>query len=275
MSGILPKTQVIILVMNMQTTEQEGNGYQVSTTVYEGPLDLLLDLIQHAELDITTIALAQVTAQFLAYLDSLSYREPDEVSAFLVIAAQLVQIKSAALLPRPVLSQQAADEEDPGEALARQLIQYRRFKEIAGILKNREEEGLRAYLRIAISAPKFVSKPDLSDLTLEEFKQIAREALFVESQLPELSEVVKLPRVTIRNKIHTIMETLRDNQLAKFNTILHNNTRIEIVISFIALLELIRRHIVDATQSEIFGDIHMKTIGELDEDDVMEFEFIE
>ena len=110
-------------------------NYTVVTPIYEGPLDLLLLLIERAELDITSLALAQVTDQYLEHLRNISDLSPDEVSAFLVIAARLLQIKSEALLPRP--PQREPGEEDPGEALARQLILYKRFKELANLLAQR------------------------------------------------------------------------------------------------------------------------------------------
>ena len=94
-----------------QTTQ-----YEVETELFSGPLDLLLDLIQKAELDITKLALAQVTDQFLAYIEAHRESEPDYISEFLVIAAKLVQIKSEALLPRPPAREE--DGEDPGEQLA-------------------------------------------------------------------------------------------------------------------------------------------------------------
>src|SRR5512135_468158 len=103
--------------------------YTVNTPVYQGPLDLLLQLIERAELDITRLALAQVTDQYLAHLRAMQDAPAEEVSAFLVIAAKLLQIKSEALLPRPPV--RVEGEEDPGEALARQLIIYKRYREIA------------------------------------------------------------------------------------------------------------------------------------------------
>jgi segregation and condensation protein A len=104
--------------VSLQVAEHQTEGYLISTEVYEGPLDLLLQLIERAELDITRLALAQVTDQFLAYLHELKEQNAAEVSAFLVIAARLVQIKSAALLPRSPLPQ-AEPEEDLGEAATR------------------------------------------------------------------------------------------------------------------------------------------------------------
>jgi len=103
-------------------------NYTVQTPVYEGPLDLLLDLIERAELDITAVSLALVTDQYLAYINGMEERNADEISAFLVIAAKLVQIKSEALLPRPPAREPG--EEDAGQSLVDQLKLYKRFKEI-------------------------------------------------------------------------------------------------------------------------------------------------
>src|SRR3990172_5725805 len=97
-------------------------GYKVRTPVYEGPLDLLLNLIERADLDITALSLATVTDQFLSYLASLDTMRAEEISDFLVVAAKLVQIKSEALLPRPPVRQ--PDEEDPGRDLLEQLRLY-------------------------------------------------------------------------------------------------------------------------------------------------------
>ena len=101
--------------MSLGITADPIRVYKVSTPVYEGPLDLLLQLIERAELDITKLALAEVTEQYLEHLRSLQERAAQEVSAFLVVAARLLQIKSEALLPRPPVRE--AGEEDPAEAL--------------------------------------------------------------------------------------------------------------------------------------------------------------
>src|SRR3990172_5786076 len=139
------------------------DAYKVDTDVYHGPLGLLLQLIERAELDITKLALAQVTDQFLAYMRTLQERRAERVSEFLVVASRLMQIKSEALLPRPVIRQ--PDEEDPGEALVQQLLAYKRFKDLAGLLAERQERNLRAYLRLA-PPPKVEGHLDLSNLTI-------------------------------------------------------------------------------------------------------------
>src|SRR5215208_4201531 len=137
-------------------------NYNVHTPVYEGPLDLLLNLIERAELDITSVSLAMVTDQYLAYIRSLEQMNADEISAFLVIAAKLLQIKSEALLPRP--PSRAIAEEDLGRSLVDQLKLYKRYKEIGIWLHERQESNLRTFLRIA-PPPRVEPKLDLSNLT--------------------------------------------------------------------------------------------------------------
>ena len=124
-----------------------SSAYTVQLPVFAGPLDLLLQLIEREELDITKVSLAQVTDQFLSYIKVLEQLNISDLADFLVIAARLVLIKSEALLPRPVERQPG--EEDPGDELARQLLAYKKYKQIAGLLKEREDTNLRTYLRLA------------------------------------------------------------------------------------------------------------------------------
>src|SRR5688572_16769825 len=148
-------------------------NYTVRTSVYEGPLDLLLDLIERAELDITSVSLASVTDQYVAYISGLEQINADEISAFLVIAAKLLQIKSEALLPRPPA--RASGEEDTARSLVDQLKLYKRFKEIGGWMSARQQANLRTFLRVA-PPPKVEPKLDLSNLTLEKLVTAASEA---------------------------------------------------------------------------------------------------
>lgn len=259
--------------MSADVASHQIEKYHVATAVYEGPLDLLLQLIERAELDITTLALAQVTDQYLAYLENLQARDPAEVSAFLVIAAKLLQIKSSALLPRPTHVEFGEAEEESAEALARQLIQYRRFKQLAGILALREEQGLKTYLRVAPPAIKVEAKLDLSDVTLADLVAAARQILLNQNGLKDLSTVVTLPRVTIREKISTILETLRHAGASTFRSMLHTQNRLEIVVTFLAMLELIKRHIIQAQQPALFGDIEIVPLNKLEANLEEESEF--
>ena len=203
--------------MSLQVAAHQTEGYTIQTDLYAGPLDLLLELIEHSELDITRLALAQVTDQYLAYMRNLMDRDAAEVSAFLVIAARLVQIKSAALLPRPPAIETGGDETDPAEALAQQLILYRRFKQLAQWIEARQTAGLRTYLRISAPVFKTDARLDLSDVTLKDLVRAGWQIFAGKNVLPFLSEVVNLPRVTIRDRIQTILIALRTGGGETFN----------------------------------------------------------
>ena len=263
--------------MNLQVAEHQTEGYRINTTVYEGPLDLLLDLIERAELDITRLALAQVTDQYLVYLHNLEDRNPAEVSAFLVIAARLVQIKSSALLPRPPLIDQSEDDVDDGEALAQQLIQYRRFKQLAAWLSEQEAANMRTYLRLGTPIPRIDARLDMSEITLEDLVLFAFQVFIGKADLPALSRVINMPRVTIREKIRIILNILRHSGKASFKLLAGNQNRLEIVITFLAMLELVKRSVINAEQTDLFGDINLLAIGDLGEDqeDQVELEFEE
>ena len=262
--------------MSLQVAAHQVDKYTVSTDVYEGPLDLLLQLIERAELDITTLALAQVTDSYLAHMRQIQEQSAAEVSGFLVIAARLVQIKSAALLPRPSLDAVPEDEEDSAEALAKQLIAYKRFKELAGVLLQREAAGMHTFLRVAPPPIKVEARLDLTGVTVKELLQAAREIFFSKPDLPALSRVVAAPRVTIREKIRTIVDALRDLRTPTFRSFLkRRGDRLEIVVTFLAMLELIKRRMVEASQPDLFGEIELKATGDLDDQEDAKLEFIE
>ncbi len=246
-------------------------NYRVQTPVYEGPLDLLLNLIERAELDITSVSLAMVTDQYLAYINSLEQINADEISAFLVIAAKLLQIKSEALLPRPPAREPG--EEDAGQSLVDQLKLYKRYKEIGAWLQAREDANLRTYLRLA-PPPKIEPKLDMSNLTLEQLVAAASEAFAREKAKTPLGEVIAPPRVTIREKIELIAKTMREMERSTFRALLDRDaSRLEIVVTFLALLELVKRYRLHAHQEGLFSDIEIERMEEWGEDEEMELEF--
>ncbi len=252
-----------------QLSHQTG-GYSVTTPVYEGPLDLLLQLIERAELDITAVSLALVTDQYLVYIHQMLV-PADEISAFLVVAAKLVQIKSEALLPRPPVRE--AGEEDLGEALARQLRIYKRFKELSNWLDERERRHLRTYLRVA-PPPKVKEHLDLSNITLADLMAAAEDIFAEEAEKQALGTVISAPRITIREKISLIAERLGKSRNATFSGLLGKKpTRLEVVVTFLALLELVKRYRVSAQQESLFSDIQIEKLEEWGTDEELEIEF--
>ncbi|RME45355.1 MAG: hypothetical protein D6791_10975 [Chloroflexi bacterium] len=236
--------------------------YQVKLEVFEGPLDLLLSLIRRQELEITAISLAAVTDQYLAYMEQLQEIDPGAVASFLEVAAQLVLIKSRYLLPRPAGGRTEEDEEDPAEVLAQRLREYAQFKEAAQALRSREAQGLRAYVRVA-PPPELPRRVDFGDVSLEDLLAAVREALDAQPPAPPVSEVVEPITVTIDERIRAIRQALSSGRPVTFRSLLHDcRSRIEIIVTFLGLLELMKAREVAVRQDALFGDITISLAAE-------------
>jgi segregation and condensation protein A len=229
-----------------------GDNYVVRLPVFEGPLDLLLHLIEREELDITRVALAQVTDQYLAYLRAMTQQPLEALADFLVMAARLIQIKSQALLPRPPAL--SPEEEDPGDRLARLLLEYKRFKQAAQALRAREERGVHMHLRLA-PPPPLPARLDMTGITLDRLMDVVRDALAaLPPQMP--GHLVPQPRVSIRELMISIAEQLARAGELTFREVLSAATsRAEIIATLLAVLELSRRRRIRLEQPTPFGEI--------------------
>jgi len=250
--------------MDLTYSEDTSNVYKIDTPVYQGPLDLLLQLIENAELDITTLALAQVTDQYLRHLEEMQNLLPDEISAFLVIAAKLIQIKSESLLPQQ--SNVIEEETDLGNELARQLIAYKRYKEIADILAERKELGYQTFIRLSPPEVDIKENLDLGNFGVNELFSLASSIFLKDIERQSINTVVERPKVTIKDKINQISEHFKSSDELTFRELLGDNySRLDIVISFLALLELIKGDFILFVQEEIFDDIKMVRAKEVSE----------
>lgn len=245
-----------------------GAAYIVSQPAFEGPLDLLLHLINRQEMQITEISLMAVTDNYLKTIAELEELEPGALADFLVVASRLLYIKSRALLPRPSKSDSDEEEEDPGDALIRQLIEYRQFKEIAASLKEREEQGLRVYLRMA-PGPELERRLDLSNVDLDKLHNAVRKVLQkIEQEPPPLPKVHTYP-ITVAEQIENVRNYIRNAHQLIQNRPLGEVTepvrfvhlltkvpnRMEVIVTFLAVLELIKQHELMAVQEGTFGEI--------------------
>jgi len=253
--------------------DSDSLNYTVDTKVFKGPLDLLLQLIEKAELDITKISLAQVTEQYLSYIRLLTKMDFEEISGFLIIAAKLIQIKSEVLLPNPSIMN--GDDEDVGEELVRQLMLYKKFKGIAETLEIIEASGKSTYLRIA-PVPIIESEYDLTGIYLDDILDSLSMVLNNTGPESPLSQVITTPRFSIRQKIDNIAKILKSNQRGIFKDFLSDDpTKDEIVATFLAILELIKRHLINVWQENLFEDIELQITSTWDEDQLLEIEFDE
>jgi len=235
--------------------------FQIRLPVFEGPLDLLLHLLEKEELDITTVSLVQVTDQYLSHVHSLEETNIDVLADFVAIGAKLLLLKSRALLPQELGAPEEGEEEDIGEELTRLLIEYRRFKEAASALREREDQGLRSYPRLGV-APDVPLSLGLERVTLRKLSRIFREAL---QRLPleEEGGTIDRQRVSVRDKVEEILAALVESGQVSFRQLVSAcRSRLEVVVSFLAVLELMKSSRLRAEQSELFGDIRLVALEE-------------
>lgn len=231
--------------------------YQLKLPVFEGPLDLLLHLIQREQLNIYDIPIALVTEQYLAYLTSMRELNLDIASEFLVMAATLLALKARMLLPKPEESAQSEDGEEAADlqrALVDSLLEYRRFKAAALALRELEERQARRFWRAAeetLPMPPGISpEVTLNDLVTA-FRSVA------ESLVPEEPAMIRRDEITLREKIRQILRRLSSSKRGlSFRQLLGPNpSRLNVVISFLAVLELIRLQRVIVQQPMPFGEM--------------------
>ncbi|HJX61452.1 MAG TPA: segregation/condensation protein A [Dehalococcoidia bacterium] len=230
--------------------------FELKLPVFEGPLDLLLHLIEREELDITTVSLAQVTDQYWAYLHSASGLDPEALADFIVIGARLLYIKSRALLPELRPRPAEEEKEDVGEQLAQMLVEYKRFRQAAETFRDLEERGQRAYPRVA--PPKGVLlPPGLKGVTLDGLLSIFQEALNRQPVEEVVEDAIPREPVTVDEKMEKVMTAVtRGRGRASFRALVEACTsRTEIIVVFLAVLELMKAGRVSAEQEESFGDI--------------------
>ena len=227
--------------------------YTVKLPLFEGPLDLLLHLIQKNELDITVISLARVADQFVEHMHRLQDVQPGVIADFLVIASKLLVIKSRLLLPKPPVMED--EEEDPGQALARRLREYKRFKEAAATLQQLESQDRRCHVRVA-PPPEMETRIDWGALSLDDLLDAMRQLLAVTPADDIVESVISRRKVTVGEKMEWIQRLLAEHSSVPFQRIVGRGaTRLDIVVSLWAVLELIKRGRLQARQPELFGDI--------------------
>jgi segregation and condensation protein A len=232
--------------------------YKVKLEIFEGPLDLLFYLIKKDELNIHDIPISSVTEQYLQYIELMRMLDLDIAGEFLVMAATLMQIKSKMLLP-PDETDTEKEEEDPRSELVRKLLEYRRFKEAAEALKEKElmqkevfhRHGIKDLIEDTPDQDELYFEASIFDL-LSAFSKVLKEI-----PKDKFYEVVK-DEVTVSDKIHEIFHILVKNPVIYFLDLFKTTkTKIHIIATFLALLELMRMKEVVVKQDKVFGDIQI------------------
>jgi segregation and condensation protein A len=240
-------------------------AYQVKLDVFEGPLDLLLFLVRRDEVDIYDIEIGRITRQYLEYLEAMESIDVEIGGEFIVMAANLLYIKSRTLLPvdqqGPV--EDEAEEEDPRWELIRQLIEYKKFKEAAGELRDREELAARLFGR-SPAAPEADRGATLLAGEVGALDLIAafQRVLARLEKAKGAEREIEADRFTVSEKIEFVLTVLPESEPLRFEELFAGqHTRGEVVATFLALLELVRLRHVKVEQEGSFGDIVLRRRG--------------
>ncbi|MEO7002636.1 MAG: segregation/condensation protein A [Ktedonobacterales bacterium] len=240
--------------------DAEAHAYTIHLPGFEGPLDLLLHLIERNQLEITTISLVAVTDQFITYIRQYSTPPLPRMAAFVAMAARLLLIKSRSLLPRQPRQEVVADDDplDDAETLASHLLEYKQAREVARLLRARELAGLQSYARAnRLADPEMMlawSPPKLVGLNVRElglvFRRVLNQKAFSEpEQLP-------LPLITVGEKIAEVEALLTERKrLTLEDVLLTATSRFAVVVTFLAVLEMWHQARVTIEQEELFGPV--------------------
>src|SRR5213076_3036730 len=232
--------------------------YKVKLEVFEGPLDLLLYLIKRDEIDIYDISVERITRQYLDYLQAFKELNIDIAGEFVVMAANLIYLKSRSLLPT---NQQPPDEDapedDPRWDLIRQLIEYKKFKEAAAQLHLRELEQERIFAREGGLAPPLEGQLRLGEIGIFQLINAFQVVIKRVEARQDVQEIFG-ERFSVSEKIDTILKRVADGAAIRFSDLFGAVvSRVEVAVTFLALLELIRLKQVRAIQKSVFDEIEI------------------
>ncbi len=239
----------------------------IKLQVFEGPLELLLFLIEKNKVDIYDIPITLITDQYLEYLENMKKRDMDVLSEFLVMAATLIDIKCRMLLPRS--ADQEGEEEDPREELVQKLLEYKMYRYMAGELADRHVAAVRNLYKkptIPDEVARFVPKPDpdelLKDITLAKMREIFEAAM--KRQEDKIDPIragfgrIEKEEVSLEKKTGYIIGFLKSHKKLSFRDLLEKqSSKQEVIVTFLVILELMKVGAVDIVQSETFGDIEI------------------
>jgi segregation and condensation protein A len=233
-------------------------SYKIKLELFEGPLDLLLYLVKKDHLNIYDIPIAKVTEQYLQYIELMKLLDLNIAGEFLVMAATLIQIKSKMLLPAEE-NQQAQEEEDPRQELIKRLLEYEKFKEIAQNLREREVNQQEIFKRPKLENKEEIQPPD-GEVYFEAslFDLITAFSQALEDVPSEVFYEVVKDEFTVEEKVHTLLHLmLVENSVELSRLFKEAKNKVEIVVIFLAVLELIRMREIVARQKGLFGEIEI------------------
>jgi len=245
--------------MQHEEFESSPDAYTVKLDAFEGPLDLLLFLIRKNEVNVYDIPISLITEQYLAYIALMQELNLDVAGDFLVMAATLIHMKSRTLLPRPDPAQDDAVEEDPREALVRRLLEHQKYKAAAELLHERETLRSAQFMRPDASVAEAAGDEYEPELEVDLFSLLAafRGVLERANRRPHM--VLPPAQISIEDRIHQLLGRLSETEACGFEELFEDGdgSRAFMIVSFLAVLEMIRLKLIRVFQSGSFGAIRV------------------
>lgn len=232
------------------------DALEVFLEAFEGPLDLLLYLIRRQNLDVLDVPIAEITRQYMEYIDLMQDLRLELAAEYLVMAAMLAEIKSRMLLPRPV---EVEDEDDPRAELIRRLQEYERYKQVAEDIDHLPRVG-RDLFPVSVEAPEkqVVRKPP--EISLQELLMAAKEAINRADMFSH--HHVQMEPLSVRERMSRVLDSIGEIEFTAFSSLFTpEEGRMGVVVSLLAVLELIKESLIELVQSEPFAPIYIKAAG--------------
>lgn len=248
--------------------------YKIKLGTFEGPFDLLVYLIENARMDIYDIKISEITGQYIAYLEEMKKMDVAVGSEFMVLAAQLIEIKTRMLLPRNTDIGEGIVEEDPRAVLVEKILEYRKFKEVARILEERESEAVRVFEKPQEDISEYQNQPDeYLNLDIEQFIRAFKGFLHRKQKVEEVKKRyvrVKRDRESSENRmvyIRSVFRMKKTRRVPFSDLVVNAKDKYDVILSFTSVLEMMKARQLDAAQKVTYGDITVKAMEDFEKYD--------
>ena len=239
-------------------------SYKVKLELFEGPFDLLVYLIENARMDIYDIKVAEITSQYLEYMEQIKNVDVDTASEFMVLAANLIEIKSKMLLPSMKHTDEAEEEDDPRADLVERILEYKKYKRAAELFRQMEEQGSTVLTKPAEDVSGLIGEPE-EILTFNSNTILNAYSMLI-SRKRKLNEIkyyehVKKKKITSQERVGFIRKLFELNGSKEYNfrnTLQKEDDKYDMALSFTTLMEMVKQKQIAAKQEYIFGDIFLR-----------------
>lgn len=228
---------------------------EIRINEFEGPLDLLLHLIKESKMNIMDIEIEKITEQYMAYLDLQEKMNLEIASEYLVMASELIELKSKMLLPNP--KNEEGEEEDPREELVNRLLEYQAYKEITKVLHDKENLRKEIYTKSPENIRNYVEEDVsiTSDVTLDDLIDAFKKYLERKKDTKPLQTKITVNEVTVSSRRHDIKNLLKTKKRVSFFELFPVVSKEYVIATFLAILEMAKSHELTITQNDTFDDI--------------------